>query len=55
MPSGLRNKLAKVLGLRSVSSVSHDCSGILFLYDSYRDFREETDDVFREIAGRMGK
>jgi hypothetical protein len=53
MPSGLRNKLAKCVKLRSVSSVSNCCTGILFLYERYSDFREETNEVYREIAERL--
>jgi hypothetical protein len=53
MKSGLRHRLKDVLKLRSGSVVSHDCDGILFLYERYKDFRNETDEAYRKIAERL--
>jgi hypothetical protein len=53
MPFGLRDKLVKILKLHSGSSVSNCCDGIMFLYERYRDFREGTNEVYREIEERL--
>jgi hypothetical protein len=53
MPSGLRNKLAHVLKLHSRSNVSGNCTGLLFLYERYKDFRDETDEIYRVIVERL--
>jgi hypothetical protein len=33
--------------------ISISCADIMFLYERYRDFREETDEVYRVIAERL--
>jgi hypothetical protein len=53
MPSGLRGKLAEVLRIRSKSVISDNCADVPFLYNRYKDFREETEEVFRGIVERL--
>jgi hypothetical protein len=48
MPRGLRSKLAYTLKCHG-TVVSDNCAGLLFMYEWYKDFREETDSIYREI------
>lgn len=45
----LRMELTKLFGLTSGSSVSDNCANLLFYYQHYRDFRQDTDAIYRDV------
>lgn len=53
MPKGLRKALSMTLGVRSGTSISNDCDDVVFLYQNYKDFCEDTDSLFDEILRRL--
>lgn len=53
MPNGLRNILAKVLELNSEEQISHNSKNVMFMYNTYREFRSCADYLYSEILFRI--
>ena len=49
MPRGLRDEISNVLGLHSKSTISDNCSDILFLYQNYAKFKNEVNEIYRKL------
>ena len=53
MIPGLREELAKTLGIKEPSTISNYCSDLVFLYQNYSDFREDIIKIFSQVVERM--
>lgn len=53
MLKGLRDDICNVLGLNSVSTISDNCSDVVFLYQNYPDFSNDINDVFKAVMERI--
>lgn len=53
LPKGLRKTLCEIFGFRSGAAVSNNCSDLLFLYQNYRDFRDDVHGLFDMVAERI--
>lgn len=53
MVDGLRNKLAEVVKITSRSAISNNNTDLVFLYETYKDFRYETDCLYREVESYL--
>ena len=52
MKIGLRDKIAEVTGCTG-SLISHNCEDVTFIYQRYKDHRQETDYLYTEIINRL--
>lgn len=50
MAVGLRDKLAKVLDVRSRSTISDNCSDVVFFFNRYKSFRTEVEEVYGKLS-----
>lgn len=55
LPNGIRTELAKVFPHVSPSSISHNIDNVLFLYQNYKDFRQNIDYIYNNIMARLGE
>lgn len=55
MTIGLRKNLAGCIGDISETIISENCNDVLFIYQHYKDFSEDIDEIFTEIKARLGK
>ena len=53
MKSGLRDEISKVLGVQSMSTISNNCSDVVFLYQNYSDFSKDIIKIFSAVMERM--
>lgn len=53
MPKGLREEICKALNFHSVSTISDNCSDIVFLYQNYSNFSSDVKDIFDYIMNRV--
>ena len=53
MPKGLREDICKALDFHSVSTISDNCSDIVFLYQNYSTFSSDVKYLFKEIMNKM--
>lgn len=53
MASGLRDYLADILGIYSKSTISDNCSDIVFLYQNYADFSDDIAWLYNRIVERL--
>lgn len=53
MPKGLREEICKALNFHSVSTISDNCSDIVFLYQNYSNFSSDVKDIFEYIMSRL--
>lgn len=54
MPKGLRRLLSDTLGIKSHTLISNDCNDVVFLYQNYKDFYDDTCVLYDEILNRLG-
>ena len=54
MPRGFRDRIKELINAKSATIVSNDVSNLLFLYNHYRDFREDVDSAYAYVADAMG-
>ena len=54
MPRGFRDRIRELINAKSATTVSNDVANLLFLYNHYRDFREDVDSAYSYIAAKMG-
>ena len=54
MPRGFRDRIRELINAKSATTVSNDVANLLFLYNHYRDFREDVDSAYSYIAEKMG-
>ena len=54
MPRGFRDRVKTLIGAKSASTVSNDTANLLFLYNHYRDFRDDVDSAYSYIIDGMG-
>lgn len=50
MRTGLRTKLSELFDLSTSTPISDNCNGLLTQYQNYRDFRRDTNLLFRAFA-----
>lgn len=55
MKNGIRTEISKVLGLKSKSTISDNCSDLIFLYQNYGKFREDVDSIYNEITKKLNE
>lgn len=53
MPKGLREDICKALNFHSVSTISDNCSDVVFLFQNYGDFSRDVLELFNMIIKRM--
>ena len=53
MAPGLRDELAKAMGMKEPSTVSNYCSDLVFFYQNYSDFRENVNEIFSKMTIRL--
>ena len=53
MPKGLREEICKALDFHSVSTISDNCSDIVFLYQNYSGFSKDIKDIFDYIESHL--
>lgn len=53
MKIGLRDKLSDLFKLNSRTSISDNCSDIVFMYYNYRDFRRDVELLFNEMTNAI--
>lgn len=53
MPAGLRDEMARVLGVQSKSTISDNCADVVFLYQHYGDFSGDIRHLYAEILRRL--
>jgi len=55
MLKGLRDKLARVLDIHSRTTISDNCADVVFLYNRYRYFKNEVNDLFCFLTNKLGE
>ena len=53
MPRGFRDRIKELINANSASIVSNDTASLMFLYNHYKDFREDVDSAYSFIAEGM--
>ncbi len=53
MMKGLRKRIAEVLEVRAVSSISDYCEDVIFLYKTYKSFRPNMDYLYKEMLSQL--
>ena len=53
MPRGFRDRVKELINAKSASTVSNDVANLLFLYNHYKDFRDDVDSAYAFIADGM--
>lgn len=53
MPRGFRDRVKELIRAKSASTVSNDVSNLLFLYNHYKDFREDVDNAYAFVTDGM--
>ena len=55
MISGLREEMAKVIGIRERSTISRNCSDVVFFYQNYKDFSGDIEYLYAGIVEELRK
>ena len=50
MPRGFRDRVKDLINAKSATTVSNDVANLLFLYNHYKDFREDVDSAYAFVA-----
>ena len=53
MPRGFRDRIKKLIGAKSASTVSNDVANLLFIYNHYKDFRDDVNLAYSHIVESM--
>ena len=53
MTAGLREEMSRVLGVQSKSTISDNCTDVVFLYQNYGDFSGDIEYLYTEIVNRL--
>lgn len=53
LPNGIRTELAKVFPGLHPSVISNNISDVAFLYQNYKDFRQDIDSLYTEIVKHL--
>ena len=53
MPRGFRDRIKELIGAKSASTVSNDVANLLFIYNHYKDFRDDVNLVYSHIVESM--
>ena len=53
MPDGLRDTICRTLGMNTGSTISKNCADVVFLYQNYKDFRQDIEYLYAEILERI--
>ena len=53
MPRGFRDRVKELINAKCASTVSNDVANLLFLYNHYKDFRDDVDGAYAFIAEGM--
>lgn len=55
MVNGLRDKISEVVNINSRSTISDNCVNALFMYQNYKSFRSDIENIYAEIMKRLGQ
>lgn len=50
MPRGFRDRIKELIGAKSATTVSNDVANLLFLYNHYKDFKEDVDSAYDYVT-----
>lgn len=53
MRLGLRDELSRLLGLNAKTPISDNCSDVVTLYKTYRDFRRDVDLIYDAVVRKL--
>ena len=53
MPIGLRNAIADAVKLSDITFISHNVETVVFMYQNYKEFRQDIDYIYIEIINRL--
>lgn len=53
MPIGLRDAIADAVKLSDITFISHNVETVVFMYQNYKDFRQDIDYLYIEILNRL--
>lgn len=53
MRLGLRDELSRILGLNAKTPISDNCSDVMTLYKTYRDFRKDVDLIYDAVIRKL--
>lgn len=53
LPNGIRTELAKVFPRLHPCVISNNISDVVFLYQNYKDFRQDIDSLYNQILERL--
>ena len=55
MVNGLRDKISEVVNINSRSTISDNCVNALFMYQNYKGFRSDIENIYSEIMNRLSR
>lgn len=50
MPRGFRDRVKDLINAKSATTVSNDVANLLFLYNHYKDFRDDVNSAYAYVA-----
>ena len=53
MPVGLRDAIAEAVDLKDITFISHNVETVVFMYQNYKDFRQDIEYLYTEIINRL--
>lgn len=53
MPIGLRNAIADAVKISDITFISHNVETVVFMYQNYKDFRQDISYLYTEILNRL--
>lgn len=53
MPIGLRDAIADAVKLSDITFISHNVETVVFMYQNYKEFRQDIDYLYTEILYRL--
>ena len=53
MPRGFRDRIKELINAKSATTVSNDVANLLFLYNHYKDFKDDVDNAYSHIVEGM--
>lgn len=53
MPRGFRDRIKELINAKSATTVSNDVANLLFLYNHYKDFKDDVDNAYSHVVEGM--
>ena len=53
MPMGLRDAIAEAVKLSDITFISHNVETVVFMYQNYKEFRQNIEYLYTEIINRL--